>query len=45
MFFAVMSSGDVVDIREQTLDGVYFVIHNQRTGESGKVPVEYIDIS
>ena len=37
--------GDVVVIIEQTLAGDYFVILNKRTGQSGKVPVDYIEIS
>ena len=32
-------------IVEQTLAGDYFVILNKRTGQSGKVPVDYIEIS
>ena len=32
--------GDVVVIREQSLTGDYFVIDNQRSRQSGRVPVE-----
>ena len=32
-------------ITEQTLAEDYFLIHNKRTGQSGKVPVDYIEIS
>ena len=32
-------------IVKQTLAGDYFVILNKRTGQSGKVPVDYIEIS
>ena len=38
-------AGDVVVITEQTLEGNYFVVHNKRSGQSGKVPVDYIEIS
>ena len=37
--------GDVVVIREQSLTGDYFVIDNQRSRQSGRVPVDYIEIS
>jgi hypothetical protein len=36
--------GDVVDIREQSLDGGYFVVYNQRSQQTGRVPVDYIEI-
>ena len=32
-------------IREQTVDGRFFLVANCTTGEEGKVPVEYVDIS
>ena len=35
----------MVVITEQTLEGNYFVVHNKRSGQSGKVPVDYIEIS
>ena len=37
--------GDVVDIQEQSLDGGYFVVYNQRSQQTGRVPVDYIEIS
>lgn len=35
--------GDVVTITEQSLDGRCFMVVNMRTGDSGSVPVEFID--
>ena len=32
-------------IREQSLSGDYFVVLNQRSGQCGRVPVDYIEIS
>ena len=37
-------AGDGVTITEQTLDGAAFYVTNQRSGESGKVPVDYIEL-
>ena len=43
--YCPLISGDIVHIREQTLGGDYFVVFNQRSGKTGRVPVDYIDIS
>ena len=39
-----MLLGDCVTVTEETLDRYYFIVTNKHTGESGKVPKEFISV-